>query len=82
MIFCRNLAIGETNRCFVELDTPKLSSHEMEAIENTCNELIRQGLPMTPKWYSTNDPKLEAVSDYVNSFKIDSLNSSFCEHCC
>ena len=58
----RYLTIGETNRCYIELDTPKLSADEMESIERTCNELIRQGVPMTPMWYSTKDPKLEAVS--------------------
>ena len=58
----RNLAVGETNRCYIELDTPTLSTDEMDNIEGICNELIRQGVPMTPRWYSAADPKLDAVS--------------------
>ena len=54
--------MGETNRCFIELDTPALSADKMERIEEICNDLIRQGVPMTPRWYSSNDPNLDAVS--------------------
>ena len=62
----RNLAVGETNRCYIELDTPTLSTDKMENIEGICNELIRQGVPVTPRWYSAADPKLDAVS--VNGY--------------
>ncbi len=74
---CRYLTIGETNRCFIELDTPKLSTDEMEVIERTCNDLIRQGLPMTPRWYSTNDPKLEAVSRAATWMFVDGSPNNF-----
>lgn len=54
--------MGSANRCFIELDTPTLSAEKMESIEGICNELIRKGVPMTPRWYSANDSELEAVS--------------------
>lgn len=62
--FARNLAIGEKNICFIQLDTPKLTQKQMSKIEDVCNDLIRQGVPMTPHWYSPDAPELEGVSPY------------------
>ena len=58
----RNLAVGATNISFVQLDTPKLSPDRVTKIEDVCNELIRQGVAMTPRWYPPNAPELEGVS--------------------
>ena len=58
----RYLAIGEDSRCFIELDTPSLPQDHMTRIEDLCNESIRRGIPMTPRWYSPTAPELEDVS--------------------
>lgn len=63
-LLARNLAIGEKNVCFVQLDTPKLSQQQVTKIEDVCNELIRQAVPMTPRWYPPNAPELEGVSSW------------------
>ena len=63
-LFCclsRNLAIGEKNICFIQLDTPKMTQQQMSKIEDICNELIRQGVSMTPRWYPPDAPELEGV---------------------
>ena len=57
-----NLAIGQDNRCFVELATPTLSCDQLAAIEEECNGLIRKAVAMTPHWYDPNAPELEEVS--------------------
>ena len=58
----RNLAIGEDNRCFVELATRTLTPDQMQRVESECNEAIRRAVPMTPHWYPPGAPELEPVS--------------------
>ena len=62
----RNLAVGERNVCFVQLDTPNLSRQQMSKIQDICNKLIRQGVPMTPQWYPPSAPELEGVSIVID----------------
>lgn len=61
MSLCRNLAVGMDNRCFVELDTQSVSAAQMQAIEDRCNEAIRNQIPMNPCWYQPGTPELEKV---------------------
>jgi misacylated tRNA(Ala) deacylase len=56
-----NLAIGVSNKCFVELATQSVSAAELQVIEEHCNEAIRSHIPMTPRWYQPGTPELEKV---------------------
>ena len=58
----RCLAIGQENRCYVELCTKSISKEQLECVEQVCNEKIRMAVPMVPHWYNVQDPKMEAVS--------------------
>ena len=60
---CRYLAIGQSNRCFVELAAKSVSAAQLQAIEGKCNEAIRSQIPMTPHWYQPGTPELEQVRD-------------------
>ena len=58
---CRNLAVGLDNRCHVELATGSMSKEQMDKVEGVCNDLIRQGLPMTPRWCAPDSAEMEMV---------------------
>ncbi len=53
--------MGDSNRCFVELATKTLRSEQVERVEDICNELIRQGVLMTPRWITPDSPDMETV---------------------
>lgn len=57
----RNLAVGVGNRCFIELATAAMSREQMAKVEEICNDLIRQGLPMTPRWCAPGSAEMEMV---------------------
>lgn len=54
-----NLAVGRDNRCFIELATKSLSAEQMARAEQTCNQLIREAVPMVPHWYTPGSPEME-----------------------
>ena len=58
----RNLAQGCASRCFIELGTKKVSKEQMALVEDKCNDLIRQGVAMTPRWCEPGSPEMEQVS--------------------
>lgn len=58
----RNLAIGIENRCFIELATKALSEEQIRMAEGICNDLIRQSVPMSPRWCPPDSPEMEQVS--------------------
>lgn len=67
----RNLAIGKDSKCFIELSTPKLTQDEIQAIEDRCNECIRQHRAMTPRWLDPSSEELEEVlSVFIFCFMI------------
>ena len=62
-IMCyRNLAIGEDQKCFIELNTKQLTDKQMQEIEQACNDYIRLCVPVEPRWLQSDDPELEQVA--------------------
>lgn len=53
--------MGLDNKCFIELSTSKLTQEEIDAIEEKCNECIRNHIPMTPRWLDPDSKELEQV---------------------
>ena len=53
--------MGKTNRCMVELATKVLSSEQVQKVEEICNELIREGVAMTPRWITPESPDMQTV---------------------
>jgi hypothetical protein len=49
------------HRCFIELGTKTLTSEQMKKVEDICNDLIRQGVSMTPHWCDPGSPEMEQV---------------------
>lgn len=48
--------------CFIVLGAKSLSQSQMDAIEEKCNECIRDRLPMTPRWLQPGSKELEEAS--------------------
>ena len=61
----RNLAIGEDNKCFIELNTKQVSDQQMQEIEQVCNEHIRSHVPVEPRWLQPDSAELDKVSNYL-----------------
>lgn len=40
----------------------KVSKEQMTVVEDKCNNLIRQGVSMTPRWCDPGSPEMEQVS--------------------
>ena len=62
--YSRNLAIGQEHKCHIELNTKTLTHQQIQAIEDRCNECIRQHLSMTPRWLEPDSEELEDVCIY------------------
>ena len=58
----RNLAIGEDQKCFIELNTKQLTGEQIQEVERTCNDYIRSCIPVEPRWLQSDDPELEQVN--------------------
>lgn len=48
--------------CYVELDSTKVSDKTIQAVEDKCNELIRDAIPVNVKFCKANDPELDEVN--------------------
>lgn len=59
----RNLAIGEDNKSFIELNTKSLTPEQMRAIERQCNSDILAGTAVNVRWLQPEDPELAQVSE-------------------
>lgn len=46
---------------FVELDSVKVADDVVQRVEDRCNDLIRQALPVTVKFCKADDPDLNEV---------------------
>ena len=57
----RNLAIGEDNKCFIELNTKSLTPEQISAIEKECNSGIQACTPVNVRWLQPEDPELAEV---------------------
>ena len=61
LLLPRWLSIGEDSRCNIELATKSMSQEQMTRVEQLCNELISQGVPMTPRWCGSDSLEMEQV---------------------
>lgn len=52
--------LGE-NVSYIELDTPKVSQEEIDAVEEVVNQRIRDATPVAITEYDAADPKLQEV---------------------
>ena len=59
----RNLAIGEDNKSFIELNTKSLTPEQMRVIERQCNSDILAGTAVNVCWLQPEDPELAEVSE-------------------
>ena len=59
----RNLAIGEDNKSFIELNTKSLTPEQMRVIERQCNSEILAGTAVNVCWLQPEDPELAEVSE-------------------
>lgn len=61
---CRELG---RQRSVIELDTPCVTAEQIEALERSVNEKIRERVPVTVRELAADDPEVETVSDGVES---------------
>lgn len=59
---CRELG---RQRSVIELDTPCVTAEQIEALERSVNEKIRERVPVTVRELAADDPEVETVSDGV-----------------
>lgn len=57
---CRELG---RQQCVIELNTPSMTAAQMEALEQSVNEKIRERIPVTVRELAADDPEVETVSD-------------------
>lgn len=50
-------------RSVIELDTPSVTAEQVEALERSVNEKIRDRVPVTVRELAADDPEVETVSD-------------------
>lgn len=58
--WCRELG---RQRGVIELDTPLVTAEQVEALEKSVNEKIRDRIPVTVRELAADDPEIETVSD-------------------
>ena len=61
IILFRNLAIGEDNKCFIELNTKQVTDQQLQEIEQVCNDHIRSHVPVEPRWLQPDSTELDKV---------------------
>lgn len=49
-------------RSVIELDTPSMTTEQIETLERSVNEKIRQRVPVTVRELAASDPEMETVS--------------------
>lgn len=57
--WCRELG---RQRSIIELDTPSMTAEQIEALERSVNEKIRERVPVTVRELAAGDPDIETVS--------------------
>lgn len=57
--WCRELG---RQRSVIELDTPSMNAEQVEALERSVNEKIRERLPVVVRELAADDPEIETVS--------------------
>uniref|UniRef100_A0A8B9ZBZ6 Uncharacterized protein n=1 Tax=Buteo japonicus TaxID=224669 RepID=A0A8B9ZBZ6_9AVES len=56
---CRELG---RQRSVIELDTPSMTAEQIEALERSVNEKIRERVPVVVRELAADDPEIERVS--------------------
>lgn len=59
LCWCRELG---RQRSVIELDTPLVTAEQVEALEKSVNEKIRDRVPVTVRELAADDPEVETVS--------------------
>lgn len=83
-----NLAIGEDNKCFIELNTKQVTDEQIQAIEQACNDYIRSCIPVEPRWLQSDDPELDQVrsrglpDDHVGLVRVVEMKGIDSNMCC
>lgn len=57
--WCRELG---RQRSVIELDTPVVTAEQLQALEESVNEKIRDRVPVTVRELAADDPEVETVS--------------------
>lgn len=57
--WCRELG---RQRSVIELDTPSMTAEQIEALERSVNEKIRERVPVMVRELAADDPEMETVS--------------------
>ncbi|XP_006815860.1 alanyl-tRNA editing protein Aarsd1-B-like [Saccoglossus kowalevskii] len=74
--------------CLIELDTPKVTSEQIEAIEKACNDAILKCVPVTPKYYQPEDDELANIrsrglpDDHVGLVRVITIEGIDVNMCC
>ncbi|OXB55295.1 hypothetical protein ASZ78_014089 [Callipepla squamata] len=72
----------------IELDTPSMTTEQMEALEQSVNEKIRERIPVTVRELSADDPEVETVrsrglpSDHAGPVRIVDIEGVDSNMCC
>ena len=77
---CRELG---RQRSVIELDTPSMTAEQVEALERSVNEKIRERVPVMVRELAADDPEIETVSggqrtDDIFGTKITAARMSPC----
>uniref|UniRef100_A0A8B9PE05 CS domain-containing protein n=1 Tax=Apteryx owenii TaxID=8824 RepID=A0A8B9PE05_APTOW len=82
---CRELG---RQRSVIELDTPSMTAEQIEALERSVNEKIRERVPVTVRELAADDPEVETVrsrglpDDHTGPVRVVSIEGIDSNMCC
>uniref|UniRef100_A0A8C0VI83 Alanyl-tRNA synthetase domain containing 1 n=1 Tax=Cyanistes caeruleus TaxID=156563 RepID=A0A8C0VI83_CYACU len=83
--WCRELG---RQRSVIELDTPSVTAEQVEALERSLNEKIRDRVPVTVRELAADDPEIETVrsrglpDDHVGPVRVVDIKGIDSNMCC
>ncbi|XP_064030162.1 alanyl-tRNA editing protein Aarsd1-like isoform X4 [Pogoniulus pusillus] len=75
-------------RSVIELDTPSMTTEQIETLERSVNEKIRQRVPVTVRELAASDPEMETVrsrglpDDHVGPVRVVDISGVDSNMCC
>ncbi|XP_072741730.1 alanyl-tRNA editing protein Aarsd1 isoform X1 [Ciconia boyciana] len=75
-------------RSVIELDTPSMTAEQVEALERSVNEKIRERVPVTVRELAADDPKIETVrsrglpDDHAGPVRVVDIEGIDSNMCC
>ncbi|NXI48149.1 AASD1 protein, partial [Galbula dea] len=75
-------------RSVIELDTPSMTAEQIEALERSVNEKIRERVPVVVRELATDDPEIETVrsrglpDDHVGPVRVVDIEGVDSNMCC